>query len=500
MDNLKQYEVWFVTGSQHLYGDETLKQVADHARAIARGLDDNSVVPVSVVYKPVLTTSDAIHKLCLEASRDENCIGLITWMHTFSPARMWINGLGDLTKPFVHFHTQFNRDIPWDEIDMDYMNLNQSAHGGREFGFIGTRMRKDRKVVVGHWQDPEVLTELATWLRAAAAWHNGKQMRIARFGDNMRNVAVTEGDKVAAQIQLGYEVNGYGVGDLVTYVNSVTEAQIDELLDEYEDKYLLAEEVRKGGSKRQSLRDAARIELGMLSFLQEGNFQGFTTTFEDLHGLKQLPGLAVQRLMAAGYGFGAEGDWKTAALLRTMKVMSAGLPQGTSFMEDYVYHLDPAGNRVLGAHMLEVCESIAASKPRLEVQPLGIGGKEDPARLIFDTTTGPAINASLIDLGNRFRLIVNKVEAVEAKPLPKLPVARVLWDPKPNLRVAAASWILAGGAHHTVFSQALTEQHLADYAEMAGVEYVLIDEETRVPDLKKELKWNDLYYHLAKGI
>lgn len=499
--NLRNLEVWFVTGSQHLYGEETLMQVAENSKHIAQALNESKEIPITVIHKPVLTSSDSIRQLVVEANADRKCIGLILWMHTFSPARMWISGLNVLHKPYVHFHTQFSRDIPWAEIDMDYMNLNQSAHGGREFGFINARMRKNRKVVVGHWQDPMVLQELAVWLRVAAAWHDGQGAKIARFGDNMRDVAVTEGDKVAAQIKFGYEVNGYALGDLVQYVDAVTEAQVATLMEEYETSYNLTEAVRVGGSKRVALQEAARIEVGLRNFLTEGGFKGFTTNFENLIGLKQLPGLAVQRLMGDGYGFGAEGDWKTAALLRAMKVMNAGLKGGTSFMEDYVYHLDPSGSRVLGAHMLEVCESIASAQPILDIQPLGIGGKEDPARLIFTGRAGPGIVASLIDLGNRFRMVVNKVEAVEPPAdLPNLPVARVLWDPKPNLKVAATSWILAGGAHHSCYSQALTAAYLEDYCEIADIEYVLINDETEVAEFKKELRFNEVYYNISKSL
>lgn len=497
--NLKQLEVWFVTGSQHLYGDETLRQVAEHSQQIVRALNQVKEIPVSIVLKPVLTGSDSIRQLVMEANAEQKCIGLLLWMHTFSPARMWISGLNILQKPYVHFHTQFNRDIPWDDMDMDFMNLNQSAHGDREFGHINTRLGKSRKVIVGYWQDPEVLQELAIWLRVAAAWHDGQGARIARFGDNMRDVAVTEGDKVAAQIRFGYEVNGYGLGDLVQYVQAVSESQVLDLLDKYEASYHCVEAVKAGGSKRSSLEDSARIELGLRAFLKEGCFKGFTTTFENLTGLKQLPGLAVQRLMADGYGFGAEGDWKTAALLRAMKMMGIGLTGGTSFMEDYVYHLDPAGPRVLGAHMLEVCPSIAAAKPILDIQPLRIGGKEDPARLVFNGKAGSGLVASLVDLGHRFRMIVNKVEAVDPPAdLPKLPVARVLWDPKPNLKVSATSWILAGGAHHSCYSQAVTAQYLEDYCEIANIEYVLIDEETTLAEFKKELRLNDVYYYMNR--
>ena len=422
-------------------------------------------------------------------------------MHTFSPAKMWIAGLKQLQKPFAHLHTQFNRDIPWSEIDMDFMNLNQSAHGGREFGFIGSRMRIDRKVIVGYWQDESVVDELGTWVRAAAARNDSQGAKVARFGDNMRDVADTEGDKVAAQIQFGYDVYGYGVGDLVAYVNQVTDAEIDSLLAEYDQAYQVDETLKVGGERRIALRKGAKIELGLRAFLEEGNFKAFTTTFEDLHGLVQLPGLAVQRLMADGYGFGAEGDWKTAALVRAMKVMAVGMKGGTSFMEDYTYHLDPRGMKVLGAHMLEVCASIADGQPKLEMHPLSIGGKADPARLVFNVLTCPGVNASVVDMGNRFRMLVNPVQVVPPDAdLPHLPVARVVWEPEPNLKVAAGAWILAGGAHHTSFSQAVTAEHLQDYAEMTGLECVLIDRDTKISFLKKELRWNEIYYHLAKGI
>jgi L-arabinose isomerase len=495
MIELNNYEVWFATGSQHLYGPKTLEQVADDSKAIVDGLNNSCKLPVKIVFKPVLTTPESITNLLTEANSSLKCIGLITWMHTFSPAKMWINGLKILQKPFLHLHTQFNRDIPWDSIDMDFMNLNQSAHGDREFGFICTRMKKARKVVVGHWQDQSIQSQIAEWQRVALAWAETQSLKVARFGDNMRFVAVTEGDKVESEIQFGYSVNGFGVGDLVKVVDSVSEKEIDQLVDLYFTFYEVAQEAQKGEAKYENLRETARIELGMRMFLENGGFKAFTTTFEDLHGLKQLPGLAVQRLMADGYGFGAEGDWKTAALLRAAKVMSVGLKGGTSFMEDYTYHMDPAGMQVLGAHMLEVCSSIASDKPKLEVHHLGIGGKEDPPRLVFNVTTGPALNASLIHMGNRFRLIVNEVDVVKPEhELPKLPVARALWIPKPNLQIGAAAWILAGGAHHTVFSQAITSEYFEDFAEIAGIEYVLIDNSTKLHDFKKELRWNELYY------
>jgi L-arabinose isomerase len=500
MKSFGDLEVWFVTGSQQLYGEETLRQVAENAKTIAGALDASAAMPVKMVFKPVLTTPEAIRTLCLEANLSAACVGLVTWMHTFSPAKMWIAGLTALQKPFVHLHTQFNRDIPWATIDMDFMNLNQSAHGDREFGFIATRLRRRRKIVVGHWQDEQVLDRLAAWTRAACAWHDAQGARIARFGDNMRDVAVTEGDKVEAQIQLGYDVYGYGVGDLVARIERVSQAQVDALLAEYDERYRLAEPVRQGGARRGELELAARLEAGMRGFLEEGRFKAFTTNFETLHGLPQLPGLAVQRLMAAGYGFGAEGDWKTAALVRALKVMATGLKGGTSFMEDYTYHLDPKGMKVLGAHMLELCESIAGTRPSLEIHPLSIGGKSDPVRLVFDVAAGPALNASLIDLGNRFRLVVNEVEAVAVKEaLPRLPVARAVWVPKPNLKVAAAAWILAGGAHHTAFSQAVEVEHLEDFARLAGIELALIDGDTRLRQFERELRWEEMYYLLARG-
>ena len=501
MFDLKKLEVWFVTGSQGLYGPKVLEQVAQHSQEIANALSLAPAIPVSVVFKPVLTNPEAIHRLCQEANSTPNCVGLITWMHTFSPAKMWIAGLTALKKPFAHLHTQYNRDIPWAEIDMNFMNLNQAAHGDREYGFMVSRLRLNRKVVVGHWQDPEVQASLGAWARAACGWHDWQGARVARFGDNMREVAVTEGDKVEAQIRLGYDVYGYGVGDLVQEVQQVGDAEIDRLVAEYDATYSMAPDLKAGGSRHASVREAARIELGLGNFLKAGDFKAFTTSFEDLHGLVQLPGLAVQRLMAAGYGFGGEGDWKTSALVRAMKVMGAGLSGGTTFMEDYTYHLNPAGMRVLGAHMLEVCESIAGDKPSLQVHPLGIGGKADPARLVFTARTGPALNASIMDMGNRFRMLVNVVDVVPAEQaLPKLPVARALWIPQPNLKVAAAAWIYAGGAHHSSYSQAVTSEMLSDFAEMAGIEFLLIDKDTQLTEFKKELRWNEMYYLLAKGL
>jgi L-arabinose isomerase len=501
MVNFNDLEVWFITGSQHLYGEETLKTVARHSQEMTQWLTASGRLPVKVIFKPVVTTPDAITSLCREANNASNCIGLITWMHTFSPAKMWIAGLRLLSKPFLHLHTQFNRNLPWSEIDMDFMNLNQSAHGDREFGFIGSRLRLNRKVVVGFWQDEDVLSSIATWMRAACAWQDMQGARVARFGDNMREVAVTEGDKVAAQIRLGYSVNGYGVGELVKFVKDVPESRIDQLVKEYDDIYSLSAELRPGGEKCQALRESARIEAGMRAFLEAGGFKAFTTTFEDLYGLTQLPGLAVQRLMADGYGFGAEGDWKTAALVRAMKVMGAGLNGGASFMEDYTYDFNQTNPKVLGAHMLEVCASLAGKKPSLEIHPLSIGGKADPARLVFNVHNGAAVNATLLDMGDRFRMLVNEVDVIQPdQPLVKLPVASAVWVPRPNLKVAAGAWILAGGAHHTCFSQAITAAHLEDFANMAGVEYLVIDQRTDLTEFKKELRWNDLYYHLSKGL
>ena len=492
-------EIWFVTGSQHLYGPETLAQVARNSEAIVAGLGGTKRIPLKLVFKPVLKTPDEIRALCLDANHDAACAGLVLWMHTFSPSKMWIGGLTALRKPFVHLHTQFNRDLPWATIDMDFMNLNQSAHGDREAGFLHTRLRLNRKVVVGHWQDPEVQDRLGAWMRAARAWQDTQGAKFARFGDNMRQVAVTEGDKVSAEIRFGYAVNGYGIGDLVKYVDAVDDAEIATLTAEYEGRYTVAKALRRGGDRHESLRYGARIELGLRAFLHDGGFKGFTTTFEDLHGLRQLPGLAVQRLMAAGYGFGAEGDWKTAALLRAMKTMGDGLKGGTSFMEDYTYHLSPKGHQVLGAHMLEICESIAATRPTLEIHPLGIGGKEDPVRLVFDAPAGPALNASLVDLGNRFRLIVNEVDAVKTPKLPKLPVARAVWECRPDFKTACAAWILAGGAHHTGYSYTVTKEHLEDYATMAGIEFVTIDADTRLGEFKQTLRNNEVYFALAQG-
>jgi L-arabinose isomerase len=496
-----ELEAWLVTGSQELYGEDALRAVAENARRVAAALDAATVIPVRVVSKAVVTSPEAIRALMLEADASDRCVGVIAWMHTFSPARMWIAGLQALQKPLLHLHTQFHRDLPWSEIDMDFMNLHQAAHGDREFGYLEARLRHRRKTVVGHWADPDVAARIASWARAAAGWREAQQLRVARFGDNMRQVAVTEGDKVEAQIRLGIAVNGYGVSDLATAIQAVDDAAVDAILHSYEAEYELAPELRPMGGRRPALRDAARIEAGLRSFLETGGFRAFTDTFEDLDGLVQLPGIAVQRLMAEGYGFGAEGDWKTAALVRLVKVMASGLPGGTSFMEDYTYHLGPEGPKVLGAHMLEVCPSIAGGRPSCEIHPLAIGGRSDPVRLVFTAAPGPALVASLVDLGDRFRIVANEIELVEPdQPLPRLPVARAVWRPQPNLRTAAEAWLIAGGSHHTVLTQAVGAEVLADFAEIAGLEFVVIDRETRLPAFRDALRWNMAYYRLAGGL
>ncbi len=497
MINLKNLEVWFITGSQNLYGEETLKQVSKHAQIVADGINNAKQVSVTVVYKPIVKTTDEIFETLQQANVAPNCIGIITWMHTFSPAKMWIRGLSILQKPLLHLHTQFNRDLPWDTIDMDFMNLNQSAHGDREFGFIVSRLRKNRKVVVGHWQDEEVLNQIDVWARAAAGWHDWQGAKFVRFGDNMRFVAVTDGDKVEAEKQFGFSVNTYAIGDLVTVINAIPDQTVNELVKTYEKTYEMDASLKAGGEKHLSVFEAAKIELGLRKFLEDGGFKGFSDTFEDLHGMVQLPGLAVQRLMADGYGFAGEGDWKTAALVRASKVMGVGLEGTSAFMEDYTYHFDPTNSMVLGSHMLEVDAALANEKPKLEVHPLGIGGKADPARLVFNVNGGAALNASIIDMGNRFRLIVNEVEAVEAPhDLPKLPVARVLWKPLPDMKTGCAAWIYAGGAHHTVYSQCLTTAHFLDFANIAGIEYINIGAETKLEQFRNELHWNDTFYQL----
>lgn len=500
MAHQNHQELWFLTGSQHLYGNETLEQVARNSREIAEALDRSGKLPAKVVWKPVLTGPEPIRDVCIAASADPNCVGVITWMHTFSPAKMWIAGLTRLQRPLAHLHTQFNRELPWGEIDMDFMNLNQSAHGDREFGFIGARLRLNPKVVVGHWQDPQAIDELAGWARAALAAAESRNLKIARFGGmNMREVAVTGGDRVEAQIQLGWQINGYGVGDLVGRIAEVTDREVDQLVSEYEDTYSLVPALQRGGERRESLRDAARQEIAMRAFLKAGNFSAFTTTFEDLHGLNQLPGLACQRLMADGYGFGAEGDWKTAALVRLGKVMTAGRPGGVSFMEDYTYHLAEGKERVLGAHMLEICPSNADGKPSLEIHPLGIGGKADPARLVFDARPGPAVNTTLVDMGGRMRMIVAELDVVKPDhPMPKLPTARAVWIPRPDFKRSTQAWIEAGGAHHTAFCQAVTAGEWEDFAAMTGLEVIRLGNDLDLRQLRNELRWNDLAFKLGR--
>ncbi|MGC9451047.1 MAG: L-arabinose isomerase [Oceanipulchritudo sp.] len=487
--------IWFLTGSQHLYGEAALRQVDRDSEVIVAGLSELLETDLEIMHRPVLTRPEEIRRACMEANGDDRCIGLVCWMHTFSPAKMWIRGLVSLQKPICHLHTQFNRDIPWAEIDMDFMNLNQSAHGGREFGHMLTRLRMPRKVIVGHWKDPEVVAQLSGWMSVAAGWQEMRTLKVVRFGDNMRHVSVTEGDKVEAETVFGMSVNTHGIGDLVEVIRDVKEGDINSLCDQYAQAYEVVPALRKGGERHDSLREAARIEAGLRQFLEAGGYGAFTDTFEDLHGLVQLPGLPVQRLMADGYGFGAEGDWKHAALVRVMKVIGGSNGKGTSFMEDYTYHFDPNRALCLGSHMLEICPSIAADKPRCEIHPLGIGGKADPVRLVFNGATGPAINASLVDLGNRFRFLVNEVESVPVpEPMPKLPVARVLWDARPSLQTAAEAWIQAGGAHHTGFSLDVTADQMELLAEMSGVECVRIDEQTEMRRFKQELRLGEVYY------
>jgi L-arabinose isomerase len=495
MFNLKEFEVWFITGSQHLYGEETLKKVDEHSKIIAESFNNSAKIPVKVIFKPVVKSTEEITTICKEANNKPNCVGIITWMHTFSPAKMWINGLNLLQLPILHLHTQFNRDIPFADIDMDFMNLNQSAHGDREFGHIMSKMRINRKVVVGHWQENSVLEKINVWARVAVGKYKMQTMKIARFGDNMRFVSVTDGDKVAAEMKFGLAVNTYAVGDLVKVINQISDAEINNLIKEYEEAYEIMPSLAKNGTMRSSLIEAARIELGLKNFLEDGNFSAYTNTFEDLHGMRQLPGIGSQRMMAAGYGYGGEGDWKTSAMVHIMKLMATGMAGGNSFMEDYTYHFDPTNPMVLGSHMLEICPSIAKGKVNCEVHPLGIGGKEDPVRLVFDVPAGKANNVSLVDMGNRFRLIVNEVEAVEiTEKFPKLPTARAMWKPQPSMEIGLQAWILAGGAHHTVYSQNLSTEFLEDFAEMLDIELVVIDKNTTIKGLKSELRYNEVAF------
>lgn len=492
----KDFEVWFVTGAQLLYGGDAVIAVDSHSNEMVNGLNASGKLPVKVVYKGTVNSAKEVTATLKAANYDDKCIGVITWMHTFSPSKMWIHGLQELRKPLLHFHTQFNKEIPWDTMDMDFMNLNQSAHGDREFGHITARLRKPRKVVVGHWQDPKVQDKLAIWMRVSAAWADAQDMRIVRFGDQMNNVAVTDGDKVDAEIKFGYHVDYCPIAELVAVQNTITDAEVAELLNTYEKEYEVAADCKEGGKKRGQVVHAARIELALRKFLKEKGAKAFTTNFDDLAGVDQIPGIAAQRLMAEGYGFGAEGDWKTAALYRTMYVMSYGMPKGCSFLEDYTLNFDGENSAILQAHMLEVCPMIAAQKPRLEVHPLGIGGKNDPARLVFTSKPGEGVAATIVDMGNRFRMIVNVVDCIESKPLPKLPVASSLWIPRPNFEVGAAAWILAGGTHHTSFSYDLTVEYMEDFAEIAGIELVVIDENTNIRDFRKELRFNEVYYKL----
>ncbi|EDY60535.1 MULTISPECIES: L-arabinose isomerase [Streptomyces] len=494
-------EIWFLTGSQGLYGDDTLQQVAQQSRQIAERLDAAPQIPLRIVWKPVLTDAESIRRLCLEATASDTCVGVLVWMHTFSPAKMWIAGLSALDRPVLHLHTQYNLSLPWSSIDMDFMNLNQAAHGDREFAHIESRVGVNRKIVAGHSTDPRVVRRVAAWTRAAAGRHASRTLRLARFGDNMRDVAVTEGDKVEAQLRFGFSVNTYGVNDLVAVVDAVEDKAAAELAEEYVESYDVVPALRPGGIRHDSLLYAARQEIGLRTFLTEGGFTAFTTNFEDLGGLRQLPGLAVQRLMADGYGFGGEGDWKTAALLRTMKVMGAGQAGGTSFMEDYTYHLGPGTPRILGAHMLEVCPSIAADRPSCEIHPLSIGGREDPVRLVFNAAEGPAVVVGLCDLGDRFRLTANAVDVIApSQPLPQLPVARAVWTPRPSLAESAESWLLAGAPHHTVLSSAVDAETLGDFAAMTGVELLTIDEHTTTDQFAKEIRWNAAYHRLAQAL
>ncbi|SEB41813.1 L-arabinose isomerase [Paramicrobacterium humi] len=498
--SLDHYEVWFLTGSQHLYGEETLRQVAEQSQAIARELDAAADVPVKIVWKPVLTGSNEIRRIALDANAADNVIGLIAWMHTFSPAKMWIAGLDALRKPLLHLHTQANVDLPWGEIDFDFMNLNQAAHGDREFGYIQTRLGVARKTVVGHVSNPAVQAQVGTWQRAAAGWAAVHELKLARFGDNMRYVAVTEGDKTEAELRFGVQVNTWGVNELADAVDAAAASDIDDLVAEYEDLYDVAAELRRGGDRHQSLRDGAAIELGLRSFLEGGGFGAFTTSFEDLGSLTQLPGLGVQRLMAEGYGFGAEGDWKTAVLVRAAAVMGAGLPGGASLMEDYTYHLEPGNELILGAHMLEVSPSLTDQRASLEVHPLGIGGKDDPVRLVFNAKPGPAVVVAMSDMRDRFRLVANAVEVVDPlEDLPNLPVGRAVWKPAPDFTTSTTAWLTAGAAHHTVMSTAIGVDVFRDFAEIAGTELLVIDEGTTVEGFKNQVRWNNAYYRLAQG-
>ena len=499
--SLDAYEVWFLTGSQGLYGEETLRQVASQSQAIAAQLEAAAGIPVKLVWKPVLTDSEAIRKLALEVNARDDVIGVTAWMHTFSPAKMWIAGLDALRKPLLHFHTQANVELPWAEIDFDFMNLNQAAHGDREFGYIQSRLGVARKTVIGHASDPRVIQQIGTWMRAAAGWAATRSLKLARFGDNMRNVAVTEGDKTEAEHVFGVSVNTWGVNELASAVAEASDADIDALVQVYVDSYDVVPSLLPGGERHESLRDGAAIEIGLRSFLSSGDFGAFTTNFEDLGALKQLPGLAVQRLMAEGYGFGAEGDWKTAILVRAANVMGAGLPGGASLMEDYTYDLTPGAERILGAHMLEVSPTLSSARASLEIHALGIGGKDDPVRLVFTADPGPAVVVALSDMRDRFRLTANVVDVVPpTADLPNLPVGRAVWEPRPSFAVSAEAWLTAGAAHHTVMSTAVGLEAFEDFALMAGTELLIIDESTRLREFRREVQWNAAYYRLARGL
>lgn len=490
---MKKYVFWFITGSQHLYGEETLREVAENSKKIVAFLNQSEDIAYEVVWKPTVKTPNEITEVCIAANADSSCAGIITWMHTFSPSKMWINGLKQLNKPMLHLNTQFNRDIPWDSIDMDFMNTNQSAHGDREHGFIGTRMGIPRKVIAGHYQDPKTVKRMGKWMNVAAVAFMGRDLKVLRFDDNMREVAVTEGDKVEAQIKLGWSINSYGIGDLVARMDQVTEQEVDALMEVYKEAYTIDQKVLDNPDLYEAIKYQGKIEIAMKALLEEGGFGAFTDSFQVLHGMKQLPGLATQRMMEAGYGFGGEGDWKTAALTRVMKLMANN--KNTSFMEDYTYHFEPGNEMILGAHMLEVCPTIAEDKPKIEVHPLGIGDKEAPARLVFNGKPGQAVCASLIDMGGRFRLIILEVEAVKLpQEMPKLPVASVIWKPQPSMSVSAEAWIYAGGAHHTVFSYEVTTEDLIDWADMMEIEYVVINKDTNIIQFKKELQLSDMLW------
>ena len=494
----KDYTFWFCTGSQDLYGDEVLAHVAAHSKEMVETLNASGILPYEIVWKPVLITNALIRQTMNEANADENCAGVITWMHTFSPAKSWILGLQELRKPLLHLHTQYNEEIPYDTIDMDFMNENQAAHGDREYGHIVTRMRIDRKVIAGYWKDDTVKDRIASWMRTAVGVMESSHIRVMRVADNMRNVAVTEGDKVEAQIKFGWEVDAYPVNDIIESVKAVSEADVNALLDEYYEKYNIILDGRDPEKFKRHVAEQARIEIGFERFLEEKDYQAIVTHFGDLGALKQLPGLAIQRLMEKGYGFGAEGDWKVAAMVRLMKIMTAGKKdaKGTSMLEDYTYNLVRGREGILEAHMLEICPSIAEGPISIRVSPLSMGNREDPARLVFTSKEGRGIATSLVDMGNRFRLIINEVECKKTeKPMPKLPVATNYWTPYPDLYTGAEAWILCGGAHHTAFSYDLTVEQMADWAELVGIEALIIDQNTTIPGIKRDIKLGELFYH-----